>query len=280
MAATWKASGGTQGEVVVVLVVVVEEEEEEEEAVGGFWRRGRGNAGLGRERRQPPVVVPAPRPPLPLTDEERANLNKLALRMRLANVIAASLMITSAVLTILADSNATVSTLVVGIYVSCSAACSAASRRTWRWWRGSSTNFGFMYSAKGRFAFLVLLSTLCFTLDLIGKITGGLLCATAILNLYVICRFPQYEEECRAADMKGGGDQSIAMAGGAISGYVRAGEAVRDAATGAAASRRRTRGRLNFAQGFNSNNNNGNPPPPPSAGGGTACDGFDRRRAR
>jgi hypothetical protein len=31
-------------------------------------------------------------------------------------------------------------------------------------------NFGFMYSARGRFAFLVLLSTLCFGLDLIGKV--------------------------------------------------------------------------------------------------------------
>ena len=228
--------------------------------------------GLGGNDGSHPWWSPAPRPPPPpLTDEERANLNKLALRMRLANVIAASLMITSAVLTILADSNATVSTLVVGIYVSCFGCllcCFETHLAVVA--RIISENFGFMYSAKGRFAFLVLLSTLCFTLDLIGKITGGLLCATAILNLYVICRFPQYEEECRAADMKGGGDQSIAhMAGGAISGYVRANpEAVRDAATGAARfAAENPEAASNFAQGFSSNNNNNNPPPPPSAGG-------------
>ena len=225
-----------------------------------------------------PWWSPAPRPPPPpLTDEERANLNKLALRMRLANVIAASLMITSAVLTILADSNATVSTLVVGIYVSCFGCllcCFETHLAVVA--RIISENFGFMYSAKGRFAFLVLLSTLCFTLDLIGKITGGLLCATAILNLYVICRFPQYEEECRAADMKGGGDQSIAhMAGGAISGYVAHPEAVGMWRRGRLARGGEPRGRLQLAQGFSSNNNN-------KIEGSRRLeerrDGFDRRR--
>ena len=213
------------------------------------------------------------RPP-PLTEEERQTLNKMVVRMRIANVTAASLMVTSALLTILADSSATMSTFVVALYVSCFGCllCCfethlAVVART------IAENFGFMYSAKGRFLFLVLLSTLCFSMDgILPIITGSILCATALLNLYVLCRYPQYEEECRAADGKGGGNQSIAtLAGGAIAGYARANpDVVADAATGAAKfAVENPEATASLAGAFHGNNKDNQPPPPPPTGGGT-----------
>mmetsp|Transcript_33584 Transcript_33584/g.68651 ORF Transcript_33584/g.68651 Transcript_33584/m.68651 type:complete len:115 (+) Transcript_33584:457-801(+) len=94
-----------------------------------------------------------------------------------------------------------------------------------------------MYSARGRFGFLVLLSTLCFGLDMIGKITGILLCLTAILNLYVIIKFPEYERSTLAHDIEGKGPESVtAFASGLASSYAASNPgAVRSVASTAAA---------------------------------------------
>mmetsp|Transcript_53641 Transcript_53641/g.68877 ORF Transcript_53641/g.68877 Transcript_53641/m.68877 type:complete len:300 (-) Transcript_53641:173-1072(-) len=139
-----------------------------------------------------------------------APLSKLIFYMRVANICVASLMVTSAILTLLADSSATLATLVICIYMSCFGCllcCFEAHLKS-----VSATiadNFGFMYNAKGRFCFLVLLSTLCFSLDLIGKITGILLCLTACLNLYVIIKFPEYSQDTFEADRSETGNDSL-----------------------------------------------------------------------
>lgn len=64
-------------------------------------------------------------------------------------------------------------------------------------------NFGFMYSGRGRFVFLVLLATLCFALNTLGKITGIFLVGVACLNLYVLWKHPEYERLTLEQDLKG-----------------------------------------------------------------------------
>ena len=55
-------------------------------------------------------------------------------------------------------------------------------------------NFGFMYSAKGRAAFLVFVAMLCFSQGLLGKICGCLMLFNAGFTFYVIFKHPEYEE--------------------------------------------------------------------------------------
>mmetsp|Transcript_702 Transcript_702/g.1052 ORF Transcript_702/g.1052 Transcript_702/m.1052 type:complete len:284 (-) Transcript_702:156-1007(-) len=158
---------------------------------------------------QPPAAPPAaPGEPLPLKE----NLPKLVTYMRLANVVIAILMVTSAILNSLG--NADLSTLVLGCYVSCFGCLLCCFETHLKQVSIMiADNCGFLYSAKGRCVFLILIATLCFSLNVIGKITGGLTVAVACLNLYVICKFPQYETETRQADMNGAGPDARALAG-------------------------------------------------------------------
>ena len=157
------------------------------------------------------------------SDITSAPLPKLITYMRVANVSVAGLMITSAILTLLADSSATLSTMVICVYVSCFGCLLCCFETHLKSVAGTiADNFGFMYNARGRFVFLVLLSTLCFGLDFIGKITGLLLVATACLNLYVIIKFPEYEADTLQSDKKGEGPDSLqSMASGFASSYAR-----------------------------------------------------------
>lgn len=167
-------------------------------------------------------------------DIRSAPLSKLVVYMRVANVATASLMVASAVLSLLTAGS--LSTIVIGTYLSafgCLLCCFEAHLKSMT--SLIAGNFGFMYTAKGRFVFLVLLSILCFTLNLIGKITGVLLVCTALLNLYVILKFPDYEQETLAADQKGQGNDISGLAASAFTGYARENpEAVAAAVAGGA----------------------------------------------
>lgn len=160
----------------------------------------------------PPPAAPAagaaPGEPVPLKN----NLPKLVMYMRLANVVIAILMVTSAVLNSLGSAD--LSTLVLGCYVSCFG-CLLCCFETHLKQVSIliADNCGFLYNAKGRCIFLILIATLCFSLNVIGKITGGLTVAVACLNLYVICKFPEYETETKQADLNGAGPDARVLAG-------------------------------------------------------------------
>jgi hypothetical protein len=57
-----------------------------------------------------------------------------------------------------------------------------------------SDNFGFLYHAKGRAAFLIFVSLLCFSQGLLGKICGVAMLFNAVFTFYVIFKYPEYEE--------------------------------------------------------------------------------------
>ena len=70
-------------------------------------------------------------------------------------------------------------------------------------------NFGFLYHVKGRCLFFVLVSFLCFSLGLIGLISGVGLLICALYNAYVIYKHPDYEREMLEADIDQQGPSSV-----------------------------------------------------------------------
>lgn len=59
-------------------------------------------------------------------------------------------------------------------------------------------NFGFMYSAAGKFMFLLFVGFLCFDLSTMGKVVFGLLMLYGLINVYVNFKHPQYAKYLRA----------------------------------------------------------------------------------
>jgi hypothetical protein len=58
-------------------------------------------------------------------------------------------------------------------------------------------NFGFLYSAKSRSAFMIFVGTILFSFSLFGKIIGCLMLANAGFNIFIIAKYPGYEDAQR-----------------------------------------------------------------------------------
>jgi len=54
-------------------------------------------------------------------------------------------------------------------------------------------NFGFMYSAKARSAFMLFIGTILFSFNFIGMVIGLCMIANAVFNAYIIFKYPEYE---------------------------------------------------------------------------------------
>lgn len=59
-------------------------------------------------------------------------------------------------------------------------------------------NFGFLYNAIGKFAFLTFVAFICYELSTMGKVCFALLLAYAVANIYVHFKHPQYPRYMRA----------------------------------------------------------------------------------
>lgn len=70
-------------------------------------------------------------------------------------------------------------------------------------------NFGFLYHVKGRVAFLLLISLLCFNLNVTGTIAGAALLGTAAFNVYVLYKHPEYEQQQQLSDREQRGPASV-----------------------------------------------------------------------
>uniref|UniRef100_A0A7S2WC07 Uncharacterized protein n=1 Tax=Rhizochromulina marina TaxID=1034831 RepID=A0A7S2WC07_9STRA len=151
----------------------------------------------------------------------KTTLSKKLLYMRLANVAVAVLMVTAALTTFITSSS--LSTAVIALYISCFG-CLVCCFETHLKQVSIiiADNFGFMYNAKGRFIFMILMATLCMTLNVFGQITGGLMYGVALYNLYVICMHPEYGSETQELDRKGENPNSIQhVAQSYATGYVQ-----------------------------------------------------------
>ncbi len=58
-------------------------------------------------------------------------------------------------------------------------------------------NFGFMYTLSGRMLFLLFVGFMAFSLSLMGKFAMGFLYACGIFHMYIMYRFPKFEEYLR-----------------------------------------------------------------------------------
>jgi hypothetical protein len=63
--------------------------------------------------------------------------------------------------------------------------------------RPIALNFGFLYSAAGRFFFLAFMCIMLYNLTLFGKICIGPVCLCGVASIYVLFKFPRFEEYLR-----------------------------------------------------------------------------------
>jgi hypothetical protein len=59
-------------------------------------------------------------------------------------------------------------------------------------------NFGFLYSAKSRCIFMMFVGTIMFSLSLFGKLIGLAMLANAGFNVFVIIKYPEFEDAQRS----------------------------------------------------------------------------------
>jgi len=60
-----------------------------------------------------------------------------------------------------------------------------------------AVNFGFMYTLTGRLVFLLFVGFMSFSLSLFGKIAMGILYAAGLFHVFVMFKFPRFEEYLR-----------------------------------------------------------------------------------
>jgi hypothetical protein len=72
-------------------------------------------------------------------------------------------------------------------------------------------NFGFLFSYKGRAAFIFFIGFLDFGMNTaMGYIAGVLMCGNALFNLLVMCRHPEFQ----SGDMKADQDPTLGYSTG------------------------------------------------------------------
>jgi hypothetical protein len=58
-------------------------------------------------------------------------------------------------------------------------------------------NFGFLFSAKSRSVFMIFIGSLLFSFSLFGKLVGCAMVANAFLNIFVLIKYPAFEDAQR-----------------------------------------------------------------------------------
>jgi hypothetical protein len=131
-----------------------------------------------------------------IPDETLAEMKKWHMGMRIAMVCTTVAMAAAAVLTI--QKGATMAATFISIYVFFFAIllfCFEFGLRVVS--KLIAANFGFMYSGGGRLLFMVIVAGMCARLDILGQICIGLIGAIQLVYLFVLFRFPKYEEYLR-----------------------------------------------------------------------------------
>lgn len=105
-------------------------------------------------------------------------------------------MIVASLLSLLTTDNATTGVLACYVVVfSCLLCCFETHLKQIS--KVIAMNFGFMYSAKSRSAFMMFVGTILFSFSLFGKIIGCLMLANACFNIFIIFKYPGYEDAQR-----------------------------------------------------------------------------------
>jgi hypothetical protein len=59
-------------------------------------------------------------------------------------------------------------------------------------------NFGFLYSAKSRVAFMLFVGSIMFSFSLFGKLIGLAMVGNAAFNVFVLFKYPDFEDAQRS----------------------------------------------------------------------------------
>lgn len=129
------------------------------------------------------------------TDEEIKEIKKYHLILRVCFMCSALMMAISAVLTI---QNASVSAAFMSMYVFFFAVmifCFELGLQAVL--KIVAANFGFMYTFFGRILLAMIICGMLAQLDVWGKVTIALLCASVAFNIFVVFKVPKYDEYLR-----------------------------------------------------------------------------------
>jgi len=123
---------------------------------------------------------------------------KMILYSRVINLVLSVCMIVASLLSLLTTDNATTGVLACYVVVfSCLICCFETHMKLIS--KMIALNFGFMYSAKSRCAFMIFVGTILFSFSLFGKIVGCLMLGNAAFNIFVLIKYKGYDDAQRLA---------------------------------------------------------------------------------
>lgn len=114
---------------------------------------------------------------------------RMILYTRVTNIALSVVMIMVSLLSLLTTNNATTGVLACYVVVFSCLLCCFETHLT-QISKFIALNFGFMYSAKSRAAFMFFLGTILFSFSLFGKIVGCLMLVNAGFNIYILFKHP------------------------------------------------------------------------------------------
>jgi len=121
---------------------------------------------------------------------------RMILYTRIVNLVLSVCMIIASLLSLLTTANATTGVLACYVMVfSCLLCCFETHLKQIS--KIIALNFGFLYSAKSRAVFMIFVGTILFSFSLFGKIVGCAMLVNACFNIFILFKYPQYEDAQR-----------------------------------------------------------------------------------
>lgn len=135
-----------------------------------------------------------------INDVNKMELPKLLRYMRLGNVLCSILQIIAGLIGITSFITLNITGTLVSIYVIMFGVLFLLFEcRLSRMEAAIRSNFGFLYSYKGRAAFIFFIGFLDFGIgSALATVAGVLMCLNALINLLVMCRHPQFKSSLGA----------------------------------------------------------------------------------
>ena len=133
-----------------------------------------------------------------MTAEELSTLGKYHIALRLAYMAAAILMAFSGIWYLLNTSDPALGIIFFAVYVfgfSLLLFCFECGLSTIM--QVIASNFGFLYTIIGRSTFCLFVGFMCYQFNAAGWAAMGLLFATLLLHIYIMCKFPKFSAYLR-----------------------------------------------------------------------------------
>ena len=126
---------------------------------------------------------------------DETDLPKMIFFMRVLNLAAAGLVIAVSIVQLVGLPH--ISVWIMALYATFGGILVCCLETQLKFIRTSiAMNFGFLFNSVYRFLFYCLMASVSWGYEsLLGKITAGLLGATAVFNTFVICRYPSYRRQ-------------------------------------------------------------------------------------